>query len=83
MIWVKLLVCPHQGYEVFGVGKIDDVVRPARDHVDGFDLVAAYLKRNLFVGVDIALLDQGASAYDDEKLPLGIMPMLTLGDAGL
>ena len=58
MIRVKLLVCPHQGDEILGIRQVDDVVRPAGDHMDGFDFIARNLKRNLFVGVDIALLDQ-------------------------
>ena len=40
MVWVKLLVCPHKGEGVLGVGQVDDVVRPAGDHVDSFDFVA-------------------------------------------
>ena len=69
MIRVKLLVCPHQGNEVLGIGKIDDVVRPAGNHVDGFDFVARNLKGNFFVGVDIAFLNQRSTADNDEKLP--------------
>ena len=69
IVWVKLFVCPHQGDEVFGVGEVDDVVRPAGDHVNGFDFVARYLERYFFVGVDIALLDQRAAADNNEKLP--------------
>lgn len=69
MVWVKLLVCPHKGEEVLGVGQVDDVVRPAGDHMDGFNLVAAHLKRYLFIRVDVALLNQRAAADHDEKLP--------------
>ena len=58
-------------------------MRPAGDHVDGFDLIAADLKADLLVRVDITLLDQRMTANDDEELPLTIVPMLTLGDAGL
>ena len=83
MIRIKLLVCPHQGDEVLGIGQVDDVVSPAGNHVNSFDFVAGNLKGYLFIGVDISLLDQRSSADDDEKLPLGIVPMLPLGDAGL
>ena len=83
MIRVKLFVCPHQGNEVFGVGQVDDVVRPAGDHVDGFDFFAAHLERDLLVRVDIAFLDQRSAADDDEKLPLAVVPVLTLGYSGL
>ena len=83
MIGIELLVRPHQGDEVLGVTQIDDIVRPAGDHVNGFDLISRNLKANLLIRMDIALLDQGASRYDDKKLPLRVMPVLTLCDAGL
>ena len=69
MVRVELLVRPHQGDEIFRVGKIDDVVRPAGNHVHGFDFIARNLKRYFFVGVNIALLYQRASGNNDEKLP--------------
>ena len=83
MIWVKLFVRPHQCDKIFGGGQVDNTVRPAGDHVNGFDFVAGNLEGYLFVGVDIALLDQRTSADNNEKLPLGIVPVLPLGDAGL
>ena len=83
MIRVKLLVCPHQGDEFLGIGQIDDVVRPAGNHVDGFNFVSRNLKGYFFVGVDIALLNQRATGNNNEKLPFGIVPMLSLGDTGL
>ena len=83
MIWIKLFVRPHQGDEVLGIGQVDDVVRPAGDHVNGFDFVAGNLKGYLFIGVNIALLNQSTSTDDDEELPFGIVPVLSLGDAGL
>ena len=42
-IWssgVKDLVAVHDGYEVLGIGKVDDVVGVAREHDDRLDLVA-------------------------------------------
>ena len=33
--------------------------------------------------MDIALLDQRASADDDKELPLAVVPMLPFGDTGL
>ena len=82
MIRIKKLVCPHESDEVLSVAEIDDIMRPAGDHVNGFDLVTAELKTDFFVRMDIALFDQRMTADDDKELPLGIMPMLTLGDAG-
>lgn len=70
MVGVKQFVRPHEGDKVFGITQIDDIVSPAGDHVDGFDLVAADLKADLLIRVDIALLNQRATADDDEELPL-------------
>lgn len=83
MVGIKELVRPHEGDEVFGIAEIDDIMRPAGDHVDGFDLVAADLKADLLVRMDIALFDQRATTDDDKELPLRVVPVLTLGDAGL
>ena len=83
MIRIKKLVCPHESDEVLSVAEIDDIMRPAGDHVDGFNLIAADLKADLLVCMDIAFLDQRSTADNDEELPLTVMPMLTFGDAGL
>ena len=55
----------------------------AGEHVDGLDLVAADLEVEDFAGADLALLDEGAAADDDEEFPFGVVPVLALGDAGL
>ena len=83
MVGVKQLVCPHESDEVLGITQIDDIMRPAGDHVDGFDLLAADLKADLLIRVDIALLDQRVTTDNDEELPLTVMPVLTLGNTGL
>lgn len=83
MIGVKLLVRPHEGDEVLGLAEIYDIMRPTGDHVNGLDLLTADFKVDFFVRMDITLLDQRATADDNEKLPLRIMPVLTLGDTGL
>ena len=57
MVGIEELVRPHEGDEDLSVAKIDDIMRPAGDHVDGFDLVAADLKADFFIRVDIALFD--------------------------
>ena len=58
MVGIKELIRPHEGDEVLGFTQIDDIMRPAGDHVDGFDLVTADLKADLLIRVDIALFDQ-------------------------
>ena len=69
MIRVKLLVRPHQGDKILRIGQIDDVVRPAGNHMNGFDFVARNFKRYFFVGVDIALLYQRPARNNNKKLP--------------
>ena len=57
----------------------------AWEHVDGLDVVAVYFPfENFTFGViEVALLDEAMTFDDDELLPFGMMPVLTLCDAGL
>ena len=55
----------------------------AGKHVYCFDLVTAYLKVKNFVRTDSALLDKAVAAHNNEELPFGVVPVLTLGDARL
>ena len=50
--------------------------------MDGLNPLAAHLEVEDFVRVDSPLLYQGPAADHDEQLPLAVVPMLTLGDAG-
>ena len=79
---VERLIGPHDGDEGIGVREIDDVVGVTGKHMDGLDAVAADVKFNHLVRANAALLDKGVAADDDEELPLGVVPVLTLGDAG-
>ena len=79
---IKNLVAGHHRYQIFGFGKIDDVVRPAGDHVYRLDLISGNLKLHGFPGVDVALTDQAVTRHHDEQLPLGVVPVLALGNAG-
>ena len=47
---VEDLVAVHDGYEVFCVAQINDIVCVAREHVDGLDVVAGDLELDDFVG---------------------------------
>ena len=51
--------------------------------MDGLDFLSGNLEVKHFVAVDAALLNKGPAADDDEEFPLGVVPMLPLGDAGL
>ena len=42
-VLIKDLVAVHDGYEVLGVGEVDDVVGVAGEHDDGLDFVTTYL----------------------------------------
>ena len=83
MVGVKLLVRPHDGHQVLGFGEVDDVVGVAREHVHGLNLVAAHLEFHHLVGADLAFLNQGAAAHHNEEFPLGVVPVLALGDSRL
>lgn len=69
MVRIEQLVRSQKGDKILGVAIIEDVVLLAGYHVDSLDLLSAVLKAALFVRMDIVLLDQRATADDDEKLP--------------
>lgn len=54
-----------------------------REHDDGLDFVTTHLVVEDFVGAFLAELDEAVARDDDELFPLGVVPMLTFGDAGL
>ena len=57
----------------------------AWEHVDGLDVVAVNFPFEDFAFgvVEIALLNKAVTFDDDELLKLGVVPVLTFGDAGL
>lgn len=81
MVRVKDLVAGHDRYHIFHLGQVNDIVSPARDHIDCLDLIARNLKFLLFPVVDVLLLDQAVTSHHDEQLSLGVVPVLPLGDA--
>ena len=88
--WVKVcvgasrvedLVAVHHGDEVLRLREVDDVVGVAGEHYYALypvaaDLVIDYLVRTLFTH-----LYEAVAGDDDELLPLGVVPVLPLGDA--
>ena len=54
----------------------------SRQHLHGRGGVAAHGKFQHLIAVHTALLDQGTARHHNEKLPLGVVPVLALGDAG-
>ena len=81
-IGIEWLVAVHHCYEVFRLAQVDDVVGVAREHYHALDFFAAHLKIQHFVGALFAHLYQAVSAHHDELLPLGVVPMLPLGNTG-
>ncbi len=81
MITVNDFVRPHDGEEVFGLGKINYVVPISGEHMHCLNLTSAHLKLNHFVCSDFRLLDKTATDYHDERLPLGAMLVLFFCDA--
>ena len=55
----------------------------AGEHDDGLDFVTTHLIVEDFVRALLAELDEAVARDDDELFPLGVMPMLSLGDTGL
>ncbi len=49
----------------------------------GLYLVTAYLELDDFISTELALLYLAMTGNDDEELPLGVVPVLALGDSRL
>ena len=84
-VGVEDFVAVHDGDEVFGFRKIDDVMGIAGEHVHGLDVVAGdFPFEDLsFRVIEVSLLDEAVAFDNDELLELGVVPVLALGDAGL
>ena len=80
---VEPLVGPHDGHQVFGVAEVDDVVGIPWQHVHRLDVVSIHLKFQNLIRADFPLLNQAVAADHHEKLPLGVVPVLALGDSRL
>lgn len=80
---IEYLVAVHDGNEVFGVGEVDDVVGVTGEHDDTLDFVTTHLVVEDFVRALLAELDEAVARDDDELFPLGVVPMLALGDTRL
>ena len=53
------------------------------EHDDTLDFVTTHLVVEDFVGTFLAELDEAVARDDDELFPLGVVPMLALGDTWL
>ena len=63
LIGIEDFIAVHDGYEVFGVAEVDDIMGVAREHVDSFNLVATHLPLQHFAFrvVKVALLDEAVT----------------------
>ena len=82
MIFIKLLVRPHNCDKVLRFAQIDNVMRVTGQHMYRFYYITADLKIQYLVGTYFALLDQSVTGDDDEKLPLAVVPVLAFRNAG-
>ena len=58
MIRIEDFIAGHHGHQILRFGQIDDVMCPAWNHVNGLDMVAAYLEFDDFARIEIAFLDE-------------------------
>ena len=80
---VEGFVAVHHCDEVLSLGKVDDVVGIAWKHDDTLYPVSADFVVEYLVRAFLAELDESVAGDDDEQFPLGVVPVLSLGDAGL
>ena len=81
MVQVKDFIAGHHRHQILRLTQVDDVVGPAGNHVNSLDFIPGNLKLHRFPGVDIPFLNQAVTGDHNEKLPLGVVPVLPLGDA--
>ena len=83
MIRIRNFIAGHHSNQILGIAQVEDIMCLTWNHVDHLDLISANLKLHHITRYDIPLLDQTMTMYHNELRPLAIMPVLTLGDAGL
>ena len=58
-------------------------MRISWQHVDTLNVVACDFELYHLIGAELALLNEAVTGDHDEELPLGVVPVLAFGDAGL
>ena len=66
MLRVKDLVTGHDRDQIFRLRQVNDIVRPAGNHVDSLDLVPRNLKLHRFASIDVPFLDQTMPSHHNE-----------------
>ena len=81
MLRIKAFIGPHHGHQILRIAQIDDIVCIARQHMHRLDLFSGHFEFDHFIGPDLSFLDQGMTGYDDEDLPLAVVPVLYFRNA--
>lgn len=79
LFWIENFVAVHYCYEFIRIAQVNNIVSVTREHNDALDFISTYLIIEDFTGSFLAKLNQTMTGNNDEQLPLGMMPMLTLG----
>ena len=84
MLRIEDFVRPHDGYKVFRIAQVDDVVGVTREHMDGLDLFSAYLELEHLFTPDPTLLNEPVTGNHDKEFPFTVVPvLLPFRNAGL
>ena len=76
LIRIEHLVARHHRHQIFCLAQVDDIVRPARYHMNRFNLIAADFKFHGLTSVDVALLNESVPGNHNKQLPLRVVPVL-------
>ena len=82
-IRIKQFVGPHHRHQILRIRQIDDVVCITWKHMYRLNALARHVKGEHLIRADFALFDAADTGYHHKELPLGVVPMLALGDTGL
>ena len=66
MIYRKYFIASHNCNQILSIAQVDNIMRPARNHVNGLNFIAWDLKLYTLIRVDIAFLDQAMPVNHDE-----------------
>ena len=83
MIWIKLLISPHNSHKVLCLTQIDNVMGITGEHMNSLDLISTNFKLDNFVSTYLTLLNKTMTGNNYKELPLAVMPVLSLSNPGI
>ena len=83
LLGIEDFITRHDSDKVVSVTEVDYIVCPSGNHVDGFNPVSADFELHRLPRVDIPFLYKSVTVNDNELLPFGVIPVLSLGYSGL